>query len=63
MATLTAEAPDPKTFKSWENAFQFPVPAVRRMEQQLRNDISSNRERLRTLVGLVTLLQSGYNLY
>ncbi|MCJ1385135.1 hypothetical protein MMC17_008254 [Xylographa soralifera] len=48
---MAAEAPDPKTFKSWEDAFQYAVPAVRRMEQQLRGDISGNRERLRTLVG------------
>ena len=51
MTSLTAEAPDPKTFKSWEDAFKYPIPAVRRMEQQLRGDISTNRERLRTLVG------------
>ena len=54
MASLAAEAPDPKTFKAWEDAFKYPIPAVRRMEQQLRNDISANRERLRTLVGFVT---------
>ena len=49
--TMTAEAPDPKTFGSWEEAFQYPVPAVRGMERQLRRDIDSNREKLRTLVG------------
>ena len=48
---MAAEALDPKTFKSWEDAFQYAVPAVRRMEQQLRGNISGNRERLRTLVG------------
>ena len=48
---MTTEAPDPKVFSSWEDAFQYPIPAVRRMEQQLRNDIASNREKLRTLVG------------
>ena len=53
MASLAAEGPDPKTFKAWEDAFKYPIPAVRRMEQQLRNDISGNRERLRTLVGFV----------
>jgi conserved oligomeric Golgi complex subunit 1 len=51
MASLTAEAPDPKSFKSWEDAFKYPIPAVRRMEQQLRSDIAGNREKLRTLVG------------
>ena len=58
MTSLTAEAPDPKTFGSWEDAFKYPIPAVRRMEQQLRSDISANRERLRTLVGY-DLLYSG----
>ncbi|KAL9122169.1 MAG: hypothetical protein Q9187_001270 [Circinaria calcarea] len=48
---MAVEAPDPKTFSSWEDAFQYPVPTVRRMEQQLRNDIAGNREKLRTLVG------------
>ena len=48
---MAAEAPDPKTFRSWEEAFQYPIPAVRGMEKQLRRDIDSNREKLRTLVG------------
>ena len=48
---MAAEAPDPKTFGSWEEAFQYPIPAVRGMEKQLRRDIDSNREKLRTLVG------------
>ena len=51
---MAAEAPDPKTFGSWEEAFQYPVPAVRGMEKQLRRDIDSNREKLRTLVGYGT---------
>ena len=62
-ALAAAEAPDPKTFKSWEDAFHFPVPAVRRLEQQLRNDISSNRERLRTLVGFGASSSYILNLY
>ncbi|KAL8985767.1 MAG: hypothetical protein Q9177_004350 [Variospora cf. flavescens] len=48
---MAAEAPDPKTFASWEDAFQYPIAAVRGMEKQLRNDIDSNREKLRSLVG------------
>ena len=48
-----AEAPDPKTFGSWEDAFQYPIAAVRGMERQLRSDIDSNRERLRSVVGYV----------
>lgn len=48
---MGTEAPDPKTFASWEEAFQYPIPVVRGMEKQLRRDIDSNREKLRTLVG------------
>lgn len=48
---MAAEAPDPKTLGSWEEAFQYPVATVRAMERQLRSDIETNRERLRTLVG------------
>ncbi|KAL8834766.1 MAG: hypothetical protein Q9170_003615 [Blastenia crenularia] len=48
---MAAEAPDPKSFQSWEDAFQYPIAAVRGMERQLRNDIDSNREKLRSLVG------------
>lgn len=50
---MAVEGPDPKTFKSWEEAFQYPVATVRAMERQLRSDIETNRERLRTLVGCV----------
>jgi hypothetical protein len=48
---MATEVLDPKTFGSWEDAFKYPIPAVRRMEVQLRNDINANREKLRTLVG------------
>ncbi|KAL8692969.1 MAG: hypothetical protein Q9218_002118 [Villophora microphyllina] len=48
---MTTEAPDPKTFGSWEDAFQYPIATVRGMERQLRNDLDSNREKLRSLVG------------
>ncbi|KAL9609444.1 MAG: hypothetical protein Q9167_005799 [Letrouitia subvulpina] len=48
---MAVEGPNPKTFQSWEEAFLHPIPTVRGMERQLRNDISSNREKLRTLVG------------
>ncbi|KAL8771795.1 MAG: hypothetical protein Q9194_004787 [Teloschistes cf. exilis] len=49
---MAAEAPDPKTFGSWEDAFQYPIATVRGLERQLRNDIDSNREKLRSLVGV-----------
>ena len=48
------EAPDPKTFKSWEDAFQYPVTTVRGLEKQLRSELDTNREKLRTLVGYVS---------
>jgi len=53
---MATEAPDPKTFTSWQDAFQYPIPAVRRMEAQLRGDIASGREKVRGLVGFVLLL-------
>jgi hypothetical protein len=48
---MTAEAPDPRTFASWEDAFQYPIPVVRKLEQQLRANADENREKLRSLVG------------
>ncbi|KAK6004187.1 hypothetical protein QM012_009037 [Aureobasidium pullulans] len=47
----TNQAPNPREFKSWEDAFQFPVPVVRRLEQQLRSNINENNDKLRSLVG------------
>lgn len=57
---MAVAAPHPKTFSSWEDAFQYPIPTVRRMEQQLRSDISGNREKLRTLVGYVRSTLTAY---
>ncbi|KAF7448361.1 Vps51 domain containing protein [Pyrenophora tritici-repentis] len=48
---MATEAPDPRTFETWEDAFQYPIPVVRRLEQQLRNNAHDNREKLRSLVG------------
>ncbi|KAF2797271.1 hypothetical protein K505DRAFT_298672 [Melanomma pulvis-pyrius CBS 109.77] len=48
---MATEAPDPRTFKSWEDAFQFPIPVVRKLENQLRSNANENREKLRSLVG------------
>ncbi|KAF2755681.1 hypothetical protein EJ05DRAFT_478642 [Pseudovirgaria hyperparasitica] len=48
---MATEAPDPRTFKSWEDAFEYPVPVVRKLEAQLRSSANDNRERLRSLVG------------
>ncbi|KZF21361.1 hypothetical protein L228DRAFT_284407 [Xylona heveae TC161] len=48
---MVLEAPDPKTFSSWEDAFRYPTPAVRHMELQLRGDLGATREKLRGMVG------------
>ena len=48
---MTTETPDPRAFKTWEDAFQYPIPVVRKLEQQLRNNADDNREKLRSLVG------------
>jgi hypothetical protein len=50
---MAPEAPDPQSLKSWHDAFQYPIPTVRRVEQELRRDIASNKEKLRALVGQV----------
>ncbi|KAK8226821.1 hypothetical protein HDK77DRAFT_116903 [Phyllosticta capitalensis] len=48
---MVSEAPDPRTFQSWEDAFIYPVPVMRKFEQQLRSNANENREKLRSLVG------------
>lgn len=48
---MATEAPDPRSFQTWEDAFQYPIPVVRKLEQQLRNNADENREKLRSLVG------------
>jgi hypothetical protein len=48
---MTTDAPDPRAFQSWEDAFQYPIPTVRKLEQQLRANADDNREKLRSLVG------------
>ncbi|KAK2764944.1 hypothetical protein FQN54_008643 [Arachnomyces sp. PD_36] len=48
---MAAEGPDPHDLESWKEAFQYPIPTVRRVEQELRRDIASNRDKLRSLVG------------
>jgi hypothetical protein len=52
---MTSEGPDPLAFKTWEDAFQYPIPTVRKLEQQLRNHGEDNRQKLRNLVGYVEL--------
>lgn len=48
---MASQPPDPKTLETWEDAFQYPLPVVRRLEQQLRRHIDDNRQKLRSLVG------------
>ncbi|KAI9786910.1 MAG: para-aminobenzoate synthase, (PABA) [Geoglossum umbratile] len=48
---MAANPPDSKSLKTWDDAFQYPIPTVRQLEQQLRSELASNQERLRTLVG------------
>lgn len=48
---MANQVPDPRTLNSWEDAFQYPLPVVRKLEQQLRKNIDENRQKLRSLVG------------
>ncbi|KAF3045390.1 hypothetical protein E8E11_006213 [Didymella keratinophila] len=48
---MATEVPDPRTFQSWEDAFQYPIPTVQKLERQLRTTADDNREKLRSLVG------------
>jgi hypothetical protein len=48
---MASDAPNPQNLQSWKEAFQYPIPTVRRVEQELRRDINSNKEKLRALVG------------
>ncbi|KKK25736.1 hypothetical protein P175DRAFT_0463777 [Aspergillus ochraceoroseus IBT 24754] len=48
---MALDGPDPQSLKSWQDAFQYPIPTVRRVEQELRRDVASNKEKLRAFVG------------
>lgn len=50
-AAMAGQIPDLQTLNSWEDAFQSPLPVVRKLEQQLRKNIDDNRSKLRSLVG------------
>lgn len=50
------DTPDAITLNLWEDAFKYPIPTVRRLEQELRRDAESNRDKLRSLVGYVRVL-------
>ncbi|KAL9617573.1 MAG: hypothetical protein Q9160_007643 [Pyrenula sp. 1 TL-2023] len=48
---MAASDPDPQSLESWNGAFQRPVMETRRLEKQLRVQVSTDKDRLRTLVG------------
>lgn len=48
---MAAIPPTPSTIRSWEEAFNHPLPVVRKLESQLRTQISENQNKLRSLVG------------
>ncbi|GAB7340831.1 hypothetical protein MBLNU457_7193t1 [Dothideomycetes sp. NU457] len=47
----TTQAPNPRDFTSADQAFAYPLPVVRKLEQQLRSSIADNKDKLRSLVG------------
>ncbi|UJO13902.1 uncharacterized protein CLAFUR5_03317 [Fulvia fulva] len=48
---MASQPPDAATLQNWEDAFQYPLPTVRKLESQLRTTLTSNRDKLRSLVG------------
>jgi hypothetical protein len=48
---MAAIPPTPSTIRSWEEAFDHPLPVVRKLETQLRTQITENQNKLRSLVG------------
>ena len=54
---MTSEGSDLSSLKSWHSAFEYPLATTRQIEKALRADVSSNKDRLRTLVGYVRPMQ------
>lgn len=48
---MANQAPSARDLKSWEDAFQYPLPVIRKLEQQLRSGVNDNRDKVRALVG------------
>ncbi|KAH0562995.1 hypothetical protein GP486_002443 [Trichoglossum hirsutum] len=48
---MAAKPLDSEILKTWDDAFQYPIPTVRQFEKQLRSGLINNQEKLRTLVG------------
>jgi hypothetical protein len=51
LVKMANNAPDPRTFADWTDAFQYPNATVRQFERQLRSHASENRQKLRAIVG------------
>lgn len=47
-----------KELRSWQEAFTYPLSTTRQIEKQLRDEVAADKERLRTLVGLVVSFSS-----
>ena len=48
---MVAKPPDRESLKTWDDAFQHPIPTVRQLEKQLRSELANDQEKLRVLVG------------
>ena len=53
---MTSEGSDLASLKSWQSAFEYPLATTRQIEKALCADVSSNKDRLRTLVGYVNAM-------
>ncbi|KAL9052469.1 MAG: hypothetical protein Q9162_005381 [Coniocarpon cinnabarinum] len=53
---MALEIPEIRNLKTWEDAFQYPVPTTRAIEKRLKNGLTENHDKLRTLVGYRDLL-------
>ncbi|CUS08635.1 unnamed protein product [Tuber aestivum] len=60
---MAAAPPDVKSLKKWEDAFQYPTPQVRQLERQLQTELSSNKMKLRGLVGFQRLIERSSESY
>ncbi|KAK2747105.1 hypothetical protein FQN57_002360 [Myotisia sp. PD_48] len=49
---MASDMPDAQSLNTWEEAFQYPIPTVRRVERDLRRDAEINRDKLRSFVGV-----------
>lgn len=47
----SSSAPDPRSFTTWSQAFDYPIPTTRQLERRLRADAATSSSKLRDLVG------------